>query len=143
MWLKAYPEFSYKEVDKARSKHPEWRKMRRAEDPKQIKRRTKRRFKKNDYSGGYHKKWTDEVLFEFLELNDNYIDRQLAKHFKSSIPAIQSIRRRINLAKKILHLDGQDDYTIHQLHDLILSDEFVLRRKYKSMLEIAEEGGNV
>ncbi|PID28307.1 MAG: hypothetical protein CR982_04470 [Candidatus Cloacimonadota bacterium] len=135
MWLKSYPQFTYKDVDKARSKHPEWRKMRRSEDPKQIKRRTKRRFKKNDFSGGSHKKWTNEVLFEFLELNDSYIDRELAKHFKSSIPAVQSIRRRINLSKKILKLEGKEEYTLQELHELVLSDEFVLRRRYKSMLE--------
>jgi AraC-like DNA-binding protein len=117
--------------------------MRRAEDPKQIKRRTKRRFKKNDFSGGYHKKWTDEVLFEFLELNDKYIDRELAKHFRSSIPAIQSIRRRINLGKKILKLANIEEYSIHQLHELVLNDEFVLRRKYRTMMEELEENGSV
>ncbi|MBN1971216.1 MAG: hypothetical protein JXR48_05270 [Candidatus Delongbacteria bacterium] len=139
MWLKAHPEFTYKDVDKARSRHPVWRNLRRTEDPKQIKRRTKRRFKKNDYSGGVHKKWTSDVLMEFLELNDKLIDRELAKHFRSSIPAVQSIRRRINLAKKILVIDGKNNPELKDVHELIISDEFVLRRKYKSLTELSQK----
>jgi len=108
----------------ARNRHPYYKKlknknhnMRQTQRNKKTKQEKKRTWKKSE-------------LYEFLKLNGTLTDLQLAIHFKKSIPAINSIRRRINLGKKIMRLQKEP---IWKKHEYILISELNLREKLKNL----------
>lgn len=129
-WLKQR-NFSVRDLTYARNRHPHWK------SKKQINHaeRTRQRFQSFNYSQGQAKNWTAEELRRFLELNEQASDRELAEKFQRSIPSVQGIRRRINLAKKILTLKGIKRIQKKSLRKYIIMDEKILRRIFKETKE--------
>ena len=74
--------------------------------------------------------WTEKRLKDFLDMHESMIDWQLAKKFKTTIPSIQGVRRKINLAKRILE-DKSKRPTKPAILKLIVQAESVLRNMIK------------
>jgi len=122
-------EYTVKDLEYARNRHPYWKKVKQKGS---VERNQLRREKYNFYDRkkyGSKKLWTDEDLKEFLRLNDEKKDWELAKHFERSIPSIQFIRRKIQLALKIAKLDNKkvDKYFLLKM---IVGDDNILRQQY-------------
>lgn len=124
VWL-GKTKYSIDDIAYARNRHPYWK----AVKQKNHQIRTKKRFSEYDYSGGKNKPWTPEVLKKFLDSNEKKTDRELAQEFKRSIPSIQAIRRRINLANRVFKLEGASRVNKNMMLKKIQCDEKVLRKK--------------
>ena len=124
MWLEQ-TSFTIQDISYARNRHPYWKAIKQ----KNHQFRTKKRFSDFNYSAGNSQPWTNELLKQFLDVNDKITDRELAKEFKRSLPSIQAIRRRVNLANRIFELEGSTKVTKSMLLKKIISDEKVLRKK--------------
>ena len=94
--------FGIKDIEHARNRHPYWKKLK----SKNHDERSARRMKRYDYTPKSKKNispsWDKKELREFLKLNEKLADWQLAERFETSIPAVNHIRRKINMSKKIL-----------------------------------------
>lgn len=121
--------FSMDDISYARNRHPYWKSVKQRNHQE----RTRKRFDEYNYSNGGSRSWTQDLLKKFLECNNQKTDRELAKEFNRSIPSIQAIRRRINIANRIFSLEGKSRITKNMLLKLILSDEKVLRRKLEEL----------
>lgn len=130
LWLDQ-TDFTIEDISYARNRHPYWK----AVKQKNHQFRTKKRFSDFNYSTGNSQPWTTELLKEFLEVNDKITDRELAKHFKRSLPSIQAIRRRINLAHRMFEIEGASKVTKSMVLKKIISDEKVLRKKLNDLRE--------
>lgn len=128
MWLEQ-SQYTMQDISRARNRHPYWKSIKQ----KNHQERTQKRFAQHDYSEGVPRAWTNEMLAEFSDLTEVKTDREMAEYFQRSIPSIQAIRRRINLAKKILGEMGKKRITKKMIHTLIQSDEKVLRRKLSEL----------
>jgi len=128
IWL-SQTKYSIKDISYARNRHPYWKEVKQ----RNHQFRTKKRFSDFNYSSGNSKSWTPDLLKEFLELNDKNTDRELAQKFKRSLPSIQAIRRRINLAHKIFEKEGAGKVSKSMVMKKIVSDEKVLRKKLAEM----------
>ncbi len=129
IWLKQNP-FTSKDIEYARNRHPYWKQKKQMNHQQ----RTKQRFEDFNFSSGKEKKsWSAEELIDFVELNSVKTDRELAQHFSRSIPSIQGIRRRINLANKILQKSKIKRINKKMLHKYIVKDEKVLRKILQEM----------
>jgi len=128
IWL-SNSSYTIEDISYARNRHPYWKQIKQ----KNHQERTKKRFVEFNYSAGPSKPWDKEELKEFVSLNEKNTDREMAKHFKRSIPSIQAIRRRINLARRIYNLEGKEKVNSAQVLKLIVSDEKVLRRKIETI----------
>jgi len=124
IWLEQN-EYTIDDIAYARNRHPYWKAIKQ----KNHQERTRKRFSEYNYSKKKSQPWTEELLKKFVELNDEKTDRELAKSFKRSIPSIQAIRRRINLARRISNLEGKAKVTKATIMKHIISDEKVLRKK--------------
>ncbi|MDH4199169.1 MAG: hypothetical protein OEV66_02220 [Spirochaetia bacterium] len=124
LWLEQ-TNYAIEDIAYARNRHPYWKAIKQ----KNHQARTRKRFSDFNYSTGNSLPWNDKLLKQFLEINDQKTDREIAKTFKRSIPSIQAIRRRINLANRILKLEGSEKPTRTMLLKKINSDEKVLRKK--------------
>lgn len=123
LWLENR-DYTRADITHARNRHPHWK----SEKLKDHLERTKKRFEEYNYSTSKIRSWTKELLTDFVEKNDSLTDKELAKTFKRSIPGIQAIRRRINIAKRIIEAEGKSRPTKAGILKLITSDEKVLRR---------------
>jgi len=123
-WL-SQSDYTIADISYARNRHPYWK----AVKQKNHQERTRKRFDEYNYSSGRVRSWSKDELKEFLDENEKMTDRELAKHFTRSIPSIQAIRRRINIATRILNFENKKRITKPAILKLILSDEKVLRRK--------------
>jgi len=128
IWLEQN-NYTIQDISYARNRHPYWKAIKQ----KNHQSRTKKRFEDFNYSSGASKPWTDDLLKKFLEVNDKKTDRELAKEFKRSLPSIQAIRRRVNLANRIFELEGTSKVTKSMILKKIASDEKVLRKKLHAM----------
>jgi hypothetical protein len=103
IWIKVTG-YEIKDLEYARNRHPYWKKLK----AKGSVERNKIRLEKYDFydkkKNVRNRKWTDDEIKEFLAMNDSTRDWELAKHFKRSIPAIQYIRRKIQLALRIAEI---------------------------------------
>jgi len=92
------------------------------------------RNKKSKSTEQIKRNWSVNELKEFVKLNTKKTDRQLAEYFKRSIPAINSIRRRINSIAKIIKCD-QNYNTEKKKTELIQKNENYLRDLLKNNLK--------
>ncbi len=89
----------------ARNRHPYWKKIK----SRGSYEKTLNRIKEHNYSKpDVRIYWDEKLLNEFYEQNKKgYVDYELAKKFKTSLPAVNHIRRKFKLAEKILEKDGK------------------------------------
>lgn len=104
LWLNQKKNFSIKDIEYARNRHPYWKKIKKGDETKKF-----LRLKENNYIKKRKLHWKENDLLKFIVMDEkddsgNYKnkDYELAKIFKSSIPGIQHVRRKINIAMKIL-----------------------------------------
>lgn len=97
--------YTVDDIIKARNRHPFWKKMK----AQGAAERTKKRQEEHDYSNGVEIVWIPALVGEFLGMNGKdesghykNKDWEIAKRFKTSIPSIQYMRRKLALAIKTL-----------------------------------------
>lgn len=101
-WL-AHTGFSAGDLSYARNRNPYWRKVKaKGSYNRNQERIQKFNFKKSEDSP--KKIWTMKDVEEFSELDKTMTDRELAKEYKTTLPAINHIRRKLKLSKDILEL---------------------------------------
>jgi hypothetical protein len=131
IWLKV-TRYTIQDFEYARNRHPYWKKKKLIGSVE----RNKERLKKFNYYGNKknktQNKWDEKKLKEFLSLNDVKKDWELAKYFKRSIPAIQHVRRKIMLAKKLAKYNKANENDKRYIFKTILATEDSLRALYKS-----------
>src|SRR4030043_1985070 len=105
LWLNENKNYTINDIGYARNRHPYWKKRKRGDEAKKL-----LRLKEYNYIKKRKQHWSEIDLLKFIEMDvkgisGNYKnkDYELAKIFKSSIPGIQHVRRKINLAIKILN----------------------------------------
>mgnify|MGYP001355686672 CR=1 FL=1 len=103
-WLKRTG-YSIEDVVKARHRHPYWKKKKLEGNAK----RNMDRIHAYNFSSGGHTGWDDGLIKKFLLMSKklpdgsyNTPDYELAKHFGTTIPSIQYMRRKLNLVEKVL-----------------------------------------
>jgi hypothetical protein len=129
IWLGA-TKYKIKDLEYARNRHPYWKKLK---EKGSVERNKIRLEKYNFYDRkkyGRNKKWSDDELREFLKLNDQKRDWELAQHFERSIPSIQFIRRKIQLALKLADINNVKKIDKNYIYKMVVEDETVLRREY-------------
>ena len=116
--------YTHEDILYARNRNPYWKKQK----GRGSYERTLKRIKKLNFGGKStgRKVWSDADLGRFYELNDKMADWQLAQKFKTSLPAVNHIRRKFKLAKALLEKQRK---TVNKGAGVKLSrtDEKVLR----------------
>ena len=85
----------------ARNRNPYWKKQK----GKGSYERTLNRIKKLNFAGKKatrRRAWTEAEIGKFYELNDQMADWQLAQRFKTTLPAVNHIRRKFKLSRTLL-----------------------------------------
>ena len=121
----------------ARHRHPYWKIKKHIGHKERYIERTKRHMYYEVSGRSRFKRYTDEELLEFIRMNKTdkqgyYLnpDRVLAKHFGTSIPSVQYLRRKLNSSLIILKKINKA-YTEKSVLNLIKESEHVLRKKSK------------
>jgi len=119
----------------ARNRHPYWKEKKQ----KNHKERTRKRLEQHNYSPGLRIEWTDDLIEKFLDLNkkkDNgryeIEDRVLAKEFRTTIPGIQHMRRKMNYVSRILEMEHKK-LTKKRVMELIKHSEGILYRMHRDL----------
>jgi hypothetical protein len=101
-WL-AKTNFTYEDIAYARNRDPYWRKKKSlGSKQRNLKRIQEFNFKK---PGANPKKtWSIKEIEELFDLDKTLVDRDLAKKFKTSLPAINHIRRKFKMVREIFEL---------------------------------------
>lgn len=129
-WLRKKKKYTIEDIRHARNRHPHWKekKMEGAEKRNRI------RFKEHDYGTGADIVWDETRIAKFISSNRKdghgnyrYRDWELARHFKCSIAAIQHMRRKYNMAVRILE-SLNTGVTDRRLAEYIRQSEKNLRR---------------
>ncbi len=104
-WL-AKTNFTYEDISYARNRDPFWRKKKSlGSKQRNMKRINEFNYKK---AGATPKKtWSTEEMEELFELDKKMVDRELAKKFKTSLPAINHIRRKFKMVREIFEIKKQ------------------------------------
>jgi hypothetical protein len=103
-WLKEH-NMTMKDLATQRKKHPFWKKQKtKGALERQLERQKLYNFKKGE---GLRVEWNPKKLQKFLELNPRLADWQLAKEFKTTLPSVNHIRRKIKYATAILQKSGK------------------------------------
>jgi hypothetical protein len=98
-WLQKHG-MSIHELNFHKRQHPYWKRQRTQSSlVRQLERQKQYNFKKEESA---RMVWNPKKLEKFIELNSKLVDWQLAKKFKTSLPAINHIRRKIKYAHAIL-----------------------------------------
>ena len=134
MWLKKTG-YQSSDIEYARNRHPYW-KARKGEGGAE---RVLQRLHEHDYSGGASIEWNDKRIQKFIELNakdknGKYITRdwEIAKRFKCSIATIQHMRRKYNMAVKIITA-SKAKVTAKKLLEYLRMGEGMLREITRSL----------
>jgi hypothetical protein len=127
--------FTVDDIKRARNRNPYWKKRKMTGTAE----RNTARFEAHDYSEGLEMRWTDDRIVDFIQSNRKdrsgkyvYRDWELAKHFRCTIAAIQHMRRKYNMAVKILG-SKPGSVTERKLLDHMRTGEDALRGQAKSM----------
>lgn len=117
--------FTLEDIKYARHRHPYWKKKKH----KGAKERNMKRHEDYNFSDPeYVIDWTVDLIEEFILLNRKengiYInkDRELAKHFETTIPSIQYMRRKYNFALKLLKQDKMNP-TDKRIFKIMIKDD--------------------
>ncbi|HNY13412.1 MAG TPA: hypothetical protein PKK26_17620 [Candidatus Wallbacteria bacterium] len=100
-WLEKNSKFTVKDIEFSRNRNPHWKELKSRGSVE----RNEERLKKHNYKrrgGSDKRKWSDADLKKFIEKNDQHADWEMASLFKTTIPAVNYIRRKLGFAKKIL-----------------------------------------
>jgi hypothetical protein len=135
LWLNENKRFTVNDIKYARNRHPYWKKLKRGDEEKKI-----LRLKEHNYLKKRKLHWGEGELLKFMEMDEkdssgNYKNRdhELARIFKTSIPGIQHIRRKINIAFKILNIQ-EDKINKKNIYNLVYNNsENRLRKQLKSL----------
>ena len=100
-WLKKTG-FSNDDIQKARNRNSHWRALK----GKGSYERNQKRLKKFNFASkkdsATKREWSEKDLEKLYDMNKQMADWELAKHFKTSIPSINHLRRKFRLAEDIL-----------------------------------------
>ncbi len=103
-WLKKTG-YTSEDIKYARNRNPYW-KSRKMEGTAE---RNLARSIEHNYGDGNNLEWKREQILDFIKRNKKkkngryeYKDWELARHFKCTIPTIQHMRRKTNMAGKII-----------------------------------------
>lgn len=117
--------FSKSDILYARNRNPFWKKKK----MEGAQERTRRRLEEHDYSKGRVIEWTKPKLEDFLERNKKDLsgaylqkDWELAKHFGTSIPSIQYLRRKYLRVRELLGPRARKE----KILELMANSELVL-----------------
>ena len=93
-WL-AKTKYTYEDIAYARNRNPYWRKKKSLGSRQRNLKRP----------GSLPKKtWTVKEIEEIFDLDKKMVDRDLAKKFKTSLPAINHIRRKFKMVREIFEI---------------------------------------
>jgi len=123
----------YTAVDlrKARSKNKSWK----LKQKKYARRYRDKRLEEHNYlrSASSKHKWNSTELQKFYKLNSaGKTDAELAKIFRTSIPAVYSVRRKFSMAKSIL-IGMRKNPTSSALIEKAIGSESNLRLELRSL----------
>jgi hypothetical protein len=131
-WLEK-TKYTIDDIKYARNRHPYW-KSKKMEGTAE---RNAMRTVEHNYSKGENIIWDEDLVREFIDKNKkdksgNYLNKdwELARGFKCTIPAIQHMRRKYNMAVKIMVAAGEKN-SIKKLTDYLMMGESALRRMKK------------
>jgi len=103
-WLKKTG-YTTEDIKHARNRHPYW-KSKKMEGTAE---RNVARSIEHNYGDGSNLEWSKDMIVDFIRHNKKlkngryqYRDWELARHFKCTIPTIQHMRRKTNMAEKII-----------------------------------------
>ena len=131
-WLEK-TKFTIDDIKYARNRHPYWKskKMEGTAERNAI------RTKEHNYSQGDNITWDKKLINRFIEKNKKdksgkYLNKdwELARDFECTIPAIQHMRRKYNMAIKIIAA-SQGKLTSKKLMDYLMMGESTLRSMKK------------
>lgn len=133
LWLEKTG-YTVKDIEYARNRNPYWKKLK-SEGSLE---RNEKRFKMHDYREKKRKKivaveWNDDNLRSFIELTGKMADWQLAERFSTTIPAINHLRRKYNVAVRLLAAVGKPAGA-RTLVPVMRSSEGVLKRQLDQAL---------
>lgn len=116
--------YTHEDILHARNRNDYWKEQK----GKGSYKRTLTRIKKLNFAkkGQPRKAWTESDLGKFYDLNSELADWQLAQKFKTSLPAVNHIRRKFKLARLVLE-KGRKPANKVGILKLAKSDEKVLR----------------
>lgn len=133
-WLKSTG-YKFSELEYYRNRHPYWK----AKKMEGTAERNVIRSNKHNYGDGSKKFWDQELIKKFIEMNkkdktDKYIhkDWELAKQFECTIATIQHMRRKFNMAIKIIALKSEK-VTNKKILDYLQMGEGSLRNIVKEL----------
>lgn len=119
------------DIQYARNRHPHWKKLKATGSYE----RTSKRIEMHNYSTGNVKiYWNKDLVSTFYDLNKKGLrDYELAKEFKTTLPAVNHIRRKLNFAGQILEKEKGSKPTKTAIVKLALSSEPVLKQRLKEL----------
>lgn len=124
--------FTNEDLLSAKNKHPYWKEKKgKGSLERQIERQKKYDFRKD---ADKRVTWDTKKIEIFLDLNNESTDYELAKKFKTTLPAINHIRRKIKYANKLIELNNIK-ITKNILIEYILRAEKILKREIDSFSE--------
>ncbi|MBE7411642.1 MAG: hypothetical protein L6Q54_03330 [Leptospiraceae bacterium] len=94
--------FTSEDIHKARNRNAHWRAQKGLGSYERNQRRLQKfnfLVKKNSQA---KREWTEKDLNKLYDMNKTMTDWELAKHFKTTIPSINHLRRKFRLAEDIL-----------------------------------------
>lgn len=131
-WLEK-KKYTIEDIKYARNRHPYW-KEKKMEGTAE---RNVARAREHNYGNGNNIIWDDGLIMDFISANKkdntgNYINKdwELAKEFECTIPAIQHMRRKFNMAEKIIMV-ASGKITVKRLLDYLKYGEGALRKMMK------------
>jgi len=121
------------EIKHARNRHPYWKEKKLRGAPL----RNEMRSSEHDYSDGTKLEWDVDMIRAFISANEKngagrYVHKgwELAKRFETTIPGIQHMRRKYNMAVKIAE-KRFGRVTEKRIMDYLKLSENILRRESK------------
>ncbi|HOW81352.1 MAG TPA: hypothetical protein PK573_02225 [Spirochaetota bacterium] len=125
--------YTIDDIKYARNRHPYWK----AKKMEGTAERNAIRTKEHDYSKGDNIIWDEKLVHKFIERNKKdkqgkYIikDWELAKEFRCTIPAIQHMRRKYNMAVRLI-ASSSGSITAKKLMEYLMLGESMLRNMQK------------
>ncbi|MCE9500986.1 MAG: hypothetical protein K8R21_10890 [Leptospira sp.] len=97
--------YSNEDIQHARNRNPYWKKLKgKGSYERNSERLEKYNFNKSD---SQKRVWTEKDLDKLYDMNKTMADWELAKHFKTSIPSINHLRRKFRLSEEIMKANGE------------------------------------
>lgn len=116
--------YSIEDIQYARNRNPNWKKLKNKGNVE----RNARRIAKYNYSksADIKKIWTLADIEEFYKVNKTMADWELAKKYKTTLPSVNHIRRKLKIAENIL-MSSKEKPTGKKIATLAMTNEKTLR----------------